>query len=160
MRLKLILGTLIIFFSFGCNFSENLDEANSFIDSFFEQRIKEDSIAPLGFYADSFAENDPAEWERIKTLVEKANGDVISFEKINWQLNNKASTSELSGTFVNYSFKVVYENGEGIERITLLKNSDNPTFKIIGHNYNSEMIQNLVNQGIENAINSDSLDSN
>lgn len=153
------INLLLLFLISGCNFSEDFDQANSAIDSFFNERIEKGSIAPSQYYIDNFMSNNPDEWIRIQKLVQEANGNLLSYERSGWQIQNKSSTSELSGTFVYYSFNTVYEKGEGTETITVLKNTDNPSFKVIGHHFDSKMIQDLVNQGINNVISSDSLGS-
>ena len=159
--MKLITKLALIFlFIGGCGFSESIDETDELMKTFFENRIEEGTTGSSRFYSTLFTESTgEQEWERIQSLVLKANGKLLSYEKTGWQVQKKTHTSELSGTFVHYSYNTTYELGEGIELISLVKNSDNPTFRIIKHTFNSSMIQDLINKGIDQAVDSDSLDN-
>ncbi|GAB5408624.1 MAG: hypothetical protein BalsKO_09890 [Balneolaceae bacterium] len=139
-----------------CGFSESNEEANEVMDNFFENRIEEGSTGNTRYYSNLFLESTSTEeWERIKSLVNKANGKLVSYEQTGWKIQKKKNSSELSGTFVHYSYRIVYENGEGTETITLIKNSEIPSFKIITHHFTSTMIQQLVNKSIDEAVDSD-----
>jgi hypothetical protein len=147
-----------ITFISGCGFSESLNESDVVMDNFFKDRIENKHSGAERFYAESFLEKiDKKEWDRIKNLVEKANGALLSYEKISWNINKRSNTNpDESGTFIAYAYKTKYDNGEGTETITVVKNQNNPSFRIISHNYNSEMIQDIINQGIDQVTESDS----
>ncbi|OAN64635.1 hypothetical protein A8B79_00370 [Balneola sp. EhC07] len=128
------------------------------MDNFFKDRIENKHSGSERFYAESFLEKvDKKEWARIKTLVEKANGTLLSYEKTSWNINKRSNTNpDKSGTFIAYTYKTTYDNGAGTETITVLKNQNNPSFRIISHNFNSEMIQDVINQGIDQVTKEDS----
>ncbi len=142
----------------GCGFSESLNESDAVMDNFFKDRIENKHSGSERFYAESFLEKiDKEEWSRIKNLVEKANGALLNYEKTSWNINKRSNTNaDESGTFIAYVYKTVYDNGEGTETITVLKNQNNPSFRIISHNYNSKMIQDVINQGIDQVTKEDS----
>ena len=142
----------------GCGFSESLNESDVVMDNFFKDRIENKHSGSERFYAESFLEKvDKKEWARIKTLVEKANGTLLSYEKTSWNINKRSNTNpDESGTFIAYTYKTTYDNGAGTETITVLKNQNNPNFRIISHNFNSEMIQDVINQGIDQITKEDS----
>lgn len=155
MKFSFLVVSILTLTITSCNFSESNEEANKVMESFFENRIEENSLGNISYYSNLFLESTSTEeWNRIKSLVNKANGKIISYEQTGWQVQKKANTSELSGTFVHYSYKIVYENGEGTETISLIKNSESPSFKIIKHHFTSTMINQLVNKGIDEAVNS------
>lgn len=155
MKYTILYLPVLLLFITSCGFTESKEEAKIVMDNFFEQRIENGTTGDEKYYSDIFLDSTSSkEWDRIKSIVNSANGKILSYEQSNWQIQNKANASELSGTYVYFSFNTAYENGEGTELITLFKNDENPTFKIIGHNFKSTMIVDFVNNSIDNSIDS------
>jgi|GEM_PF-4862831 len=148
MRILLLLSVFIVT---GCGLPESVSEANIFFDDFYKHRIDSGWTDTDKFYSQEFHESASTEdWNRIKNLVTNANGSVRSFEKISWNVKSNSSTNKISGTTATYTFRTTNVVGEVIETVALVKNRDNPTFKIISHNFNSPEIQKIINQGIDN----------
>lgn len=155
-KLKLAFPLLMFLSLVGCGFSESIKDAEVILDKFFNQRIKEGSTGPEEYYSKYFFEaTTQEEWRDIQALVNKANGQVKSYEQQSWRVHSRVISTELAGTFATFVYKVQYEKCEGFETIVLFKNDDNPDYKIFNHNYNSENIQKLINKGIKQAAQSE-----
>ena len=56
--------------------------------------------------------------------------------------------SRISGTFAVLIFETEYEKGTGHEKLTLLKQGGLAEFEIVGHQIDSEQINEMVLKGI------------
>ncbi len=156
MLIKQGVIVLVLVLMTGCGMSEDIKEAESVMNRIFRERIRTNDQGPVRYYSHYFLEaTGEKEWDNMKRLVTKAHGALLSYEQQTWELKTQAHTSELSGTFVAYTYLTTFENGQAKETITLFKNSDNPEFRILGHRINSENIQQLLNNNIEKIIQDD-----
>jgi hypothetical protein len=76
-------------------------------------------------------------------------GDLQSYSLISWNEQYKLYTNEISGTIVVLVYETTYEKGIGTETLTIHKSLTGDTFAILGHHFNSELIQEYINKGIE-----------
>ena len=58
---------------------------------------------------------------------------------------------QLSGTFAVLVFETQYEKGSGQEKLTLLQRSALSEFEIVGHQFDSRQINEMVLEGIAKA---------
>ena len=84
-------------------------------------------------------------------------GDLLGYSLSSWKVQKKVHTNQISGTFVVLMYETVYEKGKGIETLTIHKPLSGDNFAILGHNFNSEKIQELIEKGIEQAAARDDL---
>jgi hypothetical protein len=152
-RILLILcaATLVV----GCGVSDDIKEADLMMKSYFDTRIKTKDAGPDQFYSTHFKQaTNQQEWDNIKLLVDAAHGDLQSYEQLSWKIQHSVSTEEISGTMVMYTYQTDFEKGTANESITLIKNEENPQFKILAHQYNSDNIQTMLNENLANPENS------
>ncbi len=154
--MKLFINTIwllsLIFFITSCGMVEGKKEAETVVSSFFDDRIANGGAGKDHFYSDEFFKYTTNEkWEHIKKIVMKANGNLKGYSLQTWNVHTKMHTSQLSGTFVILEYETNYENGSGIEKLTMHKGPNDSSFKILGHRYNSPEIMMLLEKGIENA---------
>ncbi len=133
-----------------CGMVKGKGEAEKIAAALFEERINSGQFASDQFYSDLFWENtDEKNWSDIKNLVEKAMGSLTSYSLISWNVQSKVHTGDFSGTFVVLVYATTYEKGNGTETLTIHKPLSGDEFLILGHHFNSQQIQELINQGIE-----------
>lgn len=150
---RTMLASLIVLI--GCGLSDNVQEADSFFEEFYQHRINSDWVDTEKFYSTEFLEKiETEQWDRVKRMVKTAHGSIRSYEKGSWNIKSNASTGSGSSTIAKYTFKTVYDTGEAVETIVLIKNTSNPTFKIYRYNINSPEIQDVINRGIDAATGS------
>jgi hypothetical protein len=83
-------------------------------------------------------------------------GDLESYSLITWNVQSKVNTSELSGTIVVLVCETVYREGKGTETLTIHKPLMGNKYSILGHNFNSEKIQQVIDKSIEHVTSGDS----
>ena len=135
-----------------CGVVEGKGEAEEVAESLFQERIHNSGFGSKQFYSDLFWKNaDEKKWSSITNLVDKAMGDLLGYSLSSWKVQKKVHTNQISGTFVVLVYETVYEKGKGIETLTIHKPLSGDNFAILGHNFNSEKIQELIEKGIEQA---------
>jgi hypothetical protein len=116
----------------------------------FEERISTGQFTSDHYYSDWFWKNtDEKNWSDIKNLVDKAMGNLTSYSLVSWNVQSKIHTANLSGTFVVLVYATTYDKGNGTETLTIHKPLRGDTFSILGHHFNSQQIQQLINKGIK-----------
>ena len=155
MKLAKGLGILIILIAGligGCNYVGELDNACKAADRFFEDRFENGGAGSDRFYSKVFWDNtDAAEWRNIKKLMDLSLGELQSYALVSSNLQDQLPTSQLSGTFAVLVFETEYEKGSGREKLTLLKRGGGAEFEIVGHQIDSQQINEMVLKGIEKA---------
>lgn len=159
---KLLLLCIILTLS-ACSIFKVDEEAQSIADSYFKERIEKGTF-PYDLLSEHTFKtaSDSSEWKQLVQLIDKANGKTLSYKLTSWQTSTKAmaSTSDQqvpNGKSVKMVFKVTYENGVGVERITVHKPLKGGNYKIIALYCNSDMIQDFTNKSIQESLESDSL---
>lgn len=133
-----------------CGMVQGKGEAEKIAEALLEERINSGQFASDQFYSDLFwANTNEKNWSDIKNLVEKAMGNLTSYSLVSWNVQSKVHTGDFSGTFVVLVYATTYEKGNGTETLTIHKPSSGDEFLILGHHFNSQQIQQLINQGIE-----------
>ncbi len=134
----------------GCGFVQGKGEAEKVAELLFEERISTGQFDSEQYYSELFWKNtDEKQWSDVKNLVEKAMGDLKSYSLISWNVQSKVHTNEISGTIVVLVYETTYEKGVGTETLTIHKSLMGDQFAIVGHHFNSQQIQQLINKGIE-----------
>ncbi len=147
-----IFGILLAGLIGGCNYLSGFDNARQVADSFFEDRFKNGGVGSDQFYSKIFWDNtDGASWQNVKKLVGLSLGELQSYTLVSWNLQDKLPTSPLSGTFAVLVFATEYEKGTGHETLTMLRRSGWAEFEIVGHQIDSQQINEMVLKGIEKA---------
>ena len=147
-----ILFTMFCLSIFSCGFVKGKGEAEKVAESLFDARIQDGWNGTDKYYSDIFWKNTTEKkWHNIQSLVTKAMGELKSYSLTNWNVQSKVHTKEVSGTFVRLIYATVYENGEGIETLVVYKPVKGKKYAVLGHNINSELIQQLIEKGIEQA---------
>ena len=155
MKARILSILCVATFIVGCGMTDDIKEADLMMKSYFDARIKTKDAGPDQFYSTHFKEaTNQQEWDNIKLLVEAAHGALQSYEQLTWKIQHSVSTEEISGTLVVYTYQTVFEKGMANESITLIKNEENPQFKILAHQYNSDNIQKMLSENLANAANS------
>jgi hypothetical protein len=152
------IGIVFIFLSlFACSLVKGKGEAEKVAESLFQERINDGWLDSDRYYSDLFWKNtDEKKWSNIKNLVAKAMGDLESYSLTTWNVQSKVNTSELSGTIVVLVYETVYREGKGSETLTIHKPLMGNKYSILGHNFNSEKIQQVIDESIEQAASGDS----
>ena len=136
----------------GCNYVSGFENAKQVADSFFEDRFENGGVGGNDFYSKVFWDNtDVREWRNIKKLVNLSLGELQSYTLVSWKLQDQLPTGQLSGTFAVLVFETEYEKGSGHEKLTLLQRSGWAEFEIVGHQIDSQQINEMVLNGIEKA---------
>ena len=139
-----------------CGFVKGKGEAEKVAESLFNERLQNGWSGTNKYYSELFWKNtSEKKWTNIQNLVSKAMGGLKSFSLTTWNVQSKVHTNEISGTIVRLVYETEYENGKGTETLTLHKPLMGKEFSILGHNINSELIQQLIEKGIEQAASAD-----
>jgi hypothetical protein len=148
----------IIFFSIyslsliSCGVVKGKGEAEKVAESLFQNRIQNGWSGSDRYYSDLFwQKTSEKKWSNIQNLVTKAMGELKSFSLTNWNVQSKVHSNEISGTIVTLVYETVYDEGKGTETLIIHKPVMGKEFSILGHNINSELIQELIEKGIEQA---------
>ena len=141
---------LLMVFSSACSYFSGFDSARKVADKFFEDRFENGGVGRDEYYSKVFWDNtDAARWQNIKKLVDLSLGELQSYSLVSWNLQDKLPTDQLSGTFAILVFETEYEKGSGLEKLTLLKQGGWSEFEIVGHQIDSEQINEMVLKGIQ-----------
>lgn len=148
--IQLILCVVMVLFFCSCGVVKGKGEAEKVAEAFFQERINNGWADTGRYYSDFFLKDTGEEkWLNIQKLVTKAMGELKGYSLANWNVQSKVHTNEISGTIVVLVFETSYEKGNGTETLTIHKPLLGDKFSIIGHNINSELIQQLIDRGIE-----------
>ncbi len=152
------IGIVFVFLSlFSCGLVQGKGEAEKVAESLFQERISDGWLGSDRYYSDLFWKNtDEKKWSNIKNLVEKAMGDLESYSLTTWNVQSKVNTNAISGTIVVLEYETVYKKGIGTETLTIHKPLMGNEFSILGHNFNSKQIQQVIDNGIEHVVSGDS----
>ena len=148
----------IVFLSFfSCGVIKGKGEAEKIAESLFQERITSGWIDSDRYYSDLFWKNtDEKKWSDIKNIVTQALGDLESYSLTSWNVQSKVNTNEMSGTIVVLEYETVYKKGIGTETLTIHKPLMGNEFSILGHNFNSKQIQQVIDNGLEHVVSGDS----
>ena len=136
----------------GCSSANGLDQARRAAESFFEDRFENGGAGSDEFYSKVFWENtDTNQWRNIKKVVDLSLGELLSYTLVSWNLQDQLPTTQLSGTFAVLVFDTKYAKGSGREKLTLLQRSGWAEFEIVGHQFDSQLINEMVLKGIAKA---------
>ena len=140
---------LLVGFASACSYVSGLEGARDVADRFFEDRFENGGVGRDEYYSKVFWNNTDAErWRNVKKLVSLSLGDLQSYTLVSWNLQDKLPDSRISGTFAVLVFATEYEKGTGHEKLTLLKQGGRAKFEIVGHQIDSERINEMVLKGI------------
>jgi len=78
-------------------------------------------------------------------------GELQSYTLVSWNLQDQLPPSQLSGTFAVLVFETEYEKGSGREKLTLFQKGGWAEFEIVGHQFDSQLINEMVLEGIAKA---------
>jgi hypothetical protein len=135
-----------------CSSVDGFDQARRVAKNFFEDRYENGGAGSDEFYSKVFWDNtDASQWRNIQKLVDLSLGEVLSYTLVSWNMQDKLPTSQLSGTFAVLVFETKYEKGSGREKLTLLQRSGWAEFEIVGHQFDSQLINEMVLEGIAKA---------
>ena len=130
--------------------------AEKVAESLFNQRIQNGWSGTNKYYSELFWENtSERKWASVQNLVSKSMGELKSYSLTSWNVQSTVNTNKISGTIVRLVYETEYENGKGTETLVIHKPLTGKEFSIIGHNINSELIQQLIEKGIEHAASID-----
>ncbi len=136
----------------GCGALDKFDSARIVAEHFFNDRFENGGAGSDEFYSKIFWDNtDAAEWRNIKKLVDLSLGKLQSYTLVSWKLKEQLPTGQLSGTFAVLVFETQYEKGSGQEKLTLLQRGGFAEFEIVGHQFDSRQINEMVLEGIAKA---------
>ena len=145
---------IILFAGFinACSSLDGFDQAQRVAKTFFEDRFENGGAGSDIFYSKVFWDNtDASQWRNIQKLVDLSLGELLSYTLVSWNMQEKLPTSQLSGTFAVLVFETKYEKGSGREKLTLLQRSGWAEFEIVGHQFDSQLINEMVLKGIAKA---------
>lgn len=133
---------------FGCGLAGQIEESDALMESFYTQRANGENVD--AYYSALFWQaTKKHEWKNLKSVIEKAHGDITSYEQVTWQIKSSVHTNELSGTFVYYRYITHHDIGNVTEYLALFREDDSQEFKIISHRFDSQEIEKLVNKSIQ-----------
>jgi hypothetical protein len=152
----IILFSICILSLFSCGVVKGKGEAEKVAEFLFNERIQNGWDGTDKYYSDLFWKNTTdKKWHNIRKLVTKAMGELKSFSLTTWNIQSKVNTNEISGTLVRLVYETVYDKGKGTETLVVHKPLMGEKFAILSHNINSELIQQLIEKGIEQAASGD-----
>lgn len=160
MRTLFLLITILLFLT-GCSIVKGKEEAEVLAEDYFKVRIEKEEF-PYELLDTAFLKTaeDTLEWKRVINLVKTANGKTKSYELHTWNVNKQANYGTRkqlpNGTNVMLVYKVTYDNGTGYERLKINRPLNGDEFKIIGINYQSQMIEEFTNKSIDSSLESES----
>ena len=141
---------ILVGFASACSYISGFEAARDVADRFFEDRFENGGVGRDEYYSKVFWDNTDAErWQNVKKLVNLSLGDLQSYSLVSWKLQDKLPDSRVSGTFAVLVFETEYEKGTGHEKLTLLKQGGWAEFEIVGHQIDSDQINEMVLKGIE-----------
>lgn len=150
--LRIIAFTIIGLSILACGVVKGKGEAEKVAESLFQERISDGWAGSGKYYSDLFWKGTTEKkWSNIQKLVTMAMGDLKSYSLTSWNVQSKVNSNGLSGTVVVLVYDTVYEKGNGTETLTIYKPLMDKKFAILGHNINSDLIQKLIDKGIEQA---------
>ena len=160
-KMKQAICTLTIVFVFislfACGVIKGKGEAEKIAESLFQERITSGWFDSDRYYSDLFWQNtDAKKWSNIKNIVTQALGDLESYSLTSWNVQSKVNTNTISGTIVVLEYKTVYKKGIGTETLTIHKPLMGNKFSILGHNFNSKQIQQVIDNAIDHVASKDS----
>jgi len=136
----------------GCGSLDGFDQAKKVAKNFFEDRYENGGAGSDEFYSKVFWDNtDASQWRNIQKVVDLSLGELLSYTLVSWNMQDQLPTSQLSGTFAVLVFENKYEKGSGREKLTLLQRSGWAEFEIVGHQFDSQLINEMVLKGIAKA---------
>jgi hypothetical protein len=149
---------VIVFLSlFSCGVIKVKGEAQKIAESLFQERINSGWFDSDRYYSDLFWKNtDKNTWSNIKHIVTQALGDLESYSLTSWEVQSKVNTNAISGTIVVLEYETIYKKGIGTETLTIHKPLMSDEFSILGHNFNSKHIQQVIDSGSEHLVSGDS----
>ena len=152
-QLALVVLTLGILVT-GCGMVKGKEEAEAVAKAYMDHRIQNGGFGLREHYSGLFFKKaKPGEWEMVQALVDKSMGRLESYELKNWNVNSNAATgSDMNGTIVKLVYETAYEKGKGVDTITLHRPLNGSEFKIAGAHFNSERIQQTINEGIAKVV--------
>lgn len=143
---------------FSCSVIKGKGEAQKIAESLFQERINSGWFDSDRYYSELFWKNtDENKWSNIKHIVTQSLGDLESYSLTSWNVQSKVNTHAISGTIVVLEYKTVYKKGIGIETLTIHKPLMGKEFSILGHNFNSKQIQQVIDNSIEHVVSGDSV---
>ena len=153
MKMRFVMGFWVVVWmlcSSACSYINGFDSARQVADRFFEDRFENGGVGRDEYYSKVFWDNtDHARWQNIKKLVNLSLGELQSYSLLSWNLQDQLPTSQLTGTFAVLVFETEYEKGSGLEKITLLRQDGWDKFEIVGHQIDSEQINEMILKGIQ-----------
>lgn len=152
------IAIVIVFQSlFSCGVVKGKGEAEKIAESLFQERITSGWFDSDRYYSALFWENTgEKKWSNIKNIVTQALGDLESYSLTSWNVQSKVNTNAISGTIVVLEYETVYKKGIGTETLTIHKPLMGSRFSILGHNFNSKQIQQVIDNAIEQVASKDS----
>ena len=157
-KICVIMSLLVSLTLAGCGMVEGKGEAEKVAESLFQERMNNGWVNTDQYYSELFFKSTTTQkWSNIQDLVTKAMGELKGYALKNWKVQSKVHTSEMSGTIVILVYETSYENGNGMESITVHRPLKGDKYSILGHNINSELIQQLIDKGIQQAVSQDKI---
>jgi len=124
----------------GCGFMSGLEDARELAEKLLNDRFVTGGVGSEAYYSDLFWKYTRQEnWDYVKNLVETRLGSLQSYTLRTWSIQKNVKMGDLSGTFVVLIYDTEYEYGKGQEKITLMKGFWDRDFKIVGHNFDSDI---------------------
>ena len=141
-----------------CNIGKGKEEAEQVAEQLFETRIDNGWSGTERFYSEAFFGGENREkWSTILRIVTKAMGRLENYTLSEWNVSTKFQTGEISGILVTLEYDTYYEKGTGRETLMIRKPFLGGEFLIISHHFNSDLIQQLIDKGIDQAASEDSV---
>lgn len=135
-----------------CSSVDGFNQARRVARSFFEDRFENGGAGRDEFYSKVFWDNtDVSQWRDIQKVVDLSLGELRSYTLVSWHMQDQLPTGQLSGTFAVLVFETNYEKGSGREKLTLLQRGGLADFEIVGHQFDSQLINEMVLKGITKA---------
>lgn len=153
------LGLLVLFISGlgGCGLASGVGDAQKRAEAFLDDRIANGGTGDDAYYGEAFWKaTDREKWAKLQAFIERSLGKVERYSLKTWNVQTKAMTGQLSGTFVTLVYTITYEKGTGEEVLTLHKGIGGDTFHLLGHRFNSEIFKNLMESAIDEAVEKES----
>ena len=150
--LRIIVCAILSLSVVACGVVKGKAQAEKVAESLFQERISNGWTGSGKYYSDLFWKNTTKnKWSNIQKLVTLAMGDLKSYSLTTWNVKSKVNLNGGSGIVVVLVYATVYEKGEGTETLTIYKPLMGKKFAILGHNFNSDLLQKLIDKGIQRA---------
>jgi len=156
MRTKVIvLFVLLLGLCFAsCGIFMGKKGAEKAANQYLQDRVQNGGYGDKSYYSKDFWKaTDEAKWSQITSLVDVTMGKLKGYKLKDWNVSDKKIMGTgLSGTVAVLLYDTEYENGKGVETITMFRKAGESSYSIKAIHFNSDKIKKYINESLQKNI--------